>query len=35
MGQIVKYIEKNDGYKFYNEGDKIDLYVDPRDIMQF
>ena len=35
MGQKVKYLEKNDGYKYYKEGDPIDLYIDPRDIMQF
>ena len=35
MGQKVKYLEKNDGYKYYKEGDSIDLYIDPRDIMQF
>ena len=35
MGQKVKYLKKNDGYKYYKEGDPIDLYIDPRDIMQF
>ena len=35
MGQTIKYLEKNDGYKYYKEGDPVDLYIDPRDIMQF
>lgn len=35
MGQTLKYLEKNNGYKYYKEGEKIDLYISPQDIMQF
>ncbi|EET62588.1 ABC transporter, ATP-binding protein [Marvinbryantia formatexigens DSM 14469] len=35
MGQTVKYLEKNDGYKYYKEGDEVDLYIGAQDIMQF
>lgn len=31
----IKYLEKNDGFKFYNEGDKISVFINPKDIMQF
>ena len=35
MGQQVKCVEKNDGRAFYGQGQQIDLYVNPDDIMQF
>lgn len=35
MGETIKYLEKNDGYKYYKEGDELDLYIDYQDIMQF
>lgn len=35
MGENIKYLEKNDGYKYYKEGDEVDLYIDYQDIMQF
>lgn len=35
MGQTLKYLEKNDGYKYYSEGDEVDLYIGFKDIMQF
>ncbi len=35
MGQTVKYLEKNDGYKYYKEGEKVNLYIGRQDIMQF
>ena len=35
MGETIKYLEKNDGYKYYKEGDEVDLYIDYQDIMQF
>lgn len=34
-GQTLKYLEKNDGYKYYSEGEEVDLYIDSKDIMQF
>ena len=34
-GQQVKCVEKNDGRAFYRQGQQIDLYVNPDDIMQF
>ena len=34
-GQSLKYLEKNDGRKLYQEGEQIDLYTNPQDIMQF
>ncbi len=34
-GQSLKYLEKNDGRKLYQEGEQIDLYINPQDIMQF
>ena len=33
--ELIKYLEKNDGYKYYKEGDEVDLYIDYQDIMQF
>lgn len=35
MGETIKYLEKNDGYKYYKEGDEVDLYIDYQDIKQF
>ena len=35
MGETIKYLEKNDGYKYYKQGDEVDLYIDYQDIMQF
>lgn len=35
MGQTLKYLEKNDGYKYYSEGENVDLYIGSQDIMQF
>lgn len=35
MGETIKYLEKNDGYKYYKEGDEVDLYIAYQDIMQF
>lgn len=35
MGETIKYLEKNDGYKYFKEGDEVDLYIDYQDIMQF
>lgn len=35
MGQTLKYLEKNDGYKYYSEGEEVELYIGFRDIMQF
>lgn len=35
MGETIKYLDKNDGYKYYKEGDEVDLYIDYQDIMQF
>ena len=35
MGESIKYLEKNDGYKRYQEGDEIEIYINPKDIMQF
>ena len=34
-GQELKYLEKNDGRRLYQENEKIDLYINPQDIMQF
>lgn len=34
-GQILKYLEKNDGRGLYQKGEQIDLYINPQDIMQF
>lgn len=34
-GQKLKYLEKNDGRRLYQEGEQIDLYINPQDIMQF
>ena len=35
QGQILKYLEKNDGRRLYLEGEQIALYINPQDIMQF
>ena len=35
MGEKIKFIEKNDGYVFYEVGRKVKLYINARDIMQF
>ena len=35
MGQTLKYLEKNDGYKYYSEGEEVELYIGFKDIMQF
>ena len=34
-GQELKYLEKNDGRRLYQENEQIDLYIKPQDIMQF
>ena len=34
-GQELKYLEKNDGRRLYQEHEQIDLYINPQDIMQF
>lgn len=34
-GQELKYLEKNDGRRLYQENEQIDLYINPQDIMQF
>lgn len=34
-GQELKYLEKNDGRRLYQENEQIDLYISPQDIMQF
>ncbi len=34
-GQTVKYLEKNDGRRLFTEGEQMDLYINPQDIMQF
>ena len=34
-GQELKYLEKNDGRRLYQEYEQIDLYINPQDIMQF
>ncbi len=34
-GETLKYLEKNDGHKLYQEGEQVDLYIKPSDIMQF
>ena len=34
-GQELKYLEKNDGRRLYQENEQIDLYIKPNDIMQF
>ena len=33
-GQELKYLEKNDGRRLYQENEQIDLYINPQDIMQ-
>lgn len=33
--QKLKYLEKNDGRRLYTEGEEMDVYINPRDIMQF
>lgn len=35
QGQILKYLEKNDGRRLYQEGEQIALYINQQDIMQF
>jgi len=34
-GQTLKVIEKNDGVRIYEEGQKVCLVIDPRDIMAY
>ena len=34
-GQELKYLEKNDGRRLYQENEQIYLYIKPQDIMQF
>lgn len=34
-GQELKYLEKNDGRRLYQENEQIDLYINTQDIMQF
>ncbi len=33
--QTIKVIEKNDGVRIYEEGQKVDVILDPRDIMAY
>ena len=33
--QILKVIEKNDGVRIYNEGQKVSVIIDPNDIMAY
>lgn len=35
LGEEIKCIEKNDGHIFYESGEKLELYINPKDIMQF
>jgi iron(III) transport system ATP-binding protein len=35
MGESIKFLEKNDGYTFYEIGEKVSLYINPKEIMQF
>ena len=35
MGQILKYIEKNEEDGFHEPDEMVALYVNPKDIMQF
>lgn len=35
MGQNIKIIEKNDGRGIYEMGEKINIFINPADIMQF
>ncbi len=34
-GQILKVIEKNDGVNIYEEGQELDVLLDPKDIMSY
>lgn len=34
-GESIKCLEKNDGHIFYQAGGEVDLYINPKDIMQF
>ena len=34
-GAEVRVVEKNDGRRFYEKGEQITVYVDPKDIMQY
>ena len=33
--QTIKVIEKNDGVRIYEEGQKVQVILDPRDIMAY
>ena len=33
--QSIKVIEKNDGVRIYEEGQKVQVILDPRDIMAY
>lgn len=35
MGEMLKCLDKNDGGEIYTIGEKIKLYINPQDIMQF
>lgn len=35
FGQKIKYLEKNDGGHIYNLDDEIQIYMNPKDILQF
>ena len=35
MGNELRFIDKNDGYHSFEEGDSLNLYLDPADIMQY
>lgn len=35
LGQTIKYLNKNDSDNFYEKNQKINLYINPKDIMQF
>ena len=34
-GQTIKIVEKNDGREFFGQGQRIDFFVNPDDIMQY
>ena len=34
-GQTIKVIEKNDGVRIYEEGQEVDVVIDPRDVMAY
>ena len=34
-GETVRIVEKNDGRKFFEKGQKMSFFVHPKDIMQY